>query len=1167
MIKELTHFLKTKGFTPSLVERELQRGDLLQAASYGFDKLTKHQIAEFVRNSCRVGIAKPQEIHRRIINLGPKCYVTTNYDKLLELSFQKWHTDTYYRTVINRQLTETAEIIGARSTNFLFKLHGDVEDAESIILTREHYRTLNPGGELHHALEAVKTLMVSRPFVYIGFGLKDPDFIYLKDLLFNTFKGGTRDHYAIMADINEQEKDYWRRNFGIHLISYETTINDNSEKNHTPLLNLLDELCYQPRVDIKTDLTISPEFILSLARHASKYSRVEKSLTHIPLITHHLDKRESKIKISLSRFSRGSIENLLDKGPEKIILIGLPGSGKSYSLKHSASRIADELCKACIEDSFQPESILIPIFGDLKLYNGSIDALLENTLPPGMSLDLLLSKFKVKIYLDAFNEIPCEYIESNVWENDFSNFIKKASKNSIIIASRTSDGLKKLEIPIFSIDSIKKEFIESYLNKIGIELKGRFKKDIFSILQRPFFYKLLSTSYFKISSETSPRKIYEDLLLLTNSSFQKRFQIEFDLLPILSIVAIEAIDNGVESFKIRRLKECLDSELIKYNSGNLPSEDIVNWLVSQEFLIPLFNERICFFHQSITEFLAAKRLAQMFKSNPEILKEKLTYRRWDQALFLTLSLLNQKKSKKFLENVINIDFELALSAVRFMESDNAEVIERLLFEISQRASSDNELMFSIAHILEDKLPISSCHIQTIKKLINYGNALGGSAVSLILKTIGEEFKDDALELLVKYCDDYNFCSIVGRELQNFITKSDLPKLLEITDQVQERLNAKEIKRYEGFDSALGNIISEFDPEIVYNTFFNSKKAIKEQSVRLAVICDFLQDTKSSVGFKIAFNLLDFGVYEAIFTIHMISSFSKEKESLDWTIVKDTHVLSLLKLVKKRNKEDSFWALDTIKNICTNRKELIHNVVQESKKNNGVLKAALLYCVIENDKSQVFEALTDLCKLSSEQLTKEKYSLLQHMDLNWKEHESLLVDLLKLRNIHLAIGLCDPIVLDYGDNQDLILNIGPINWWLNWFLDFQNTGSKEWMFEDRVSSVISKCISRETRNKFIEEFNNPKTPYRKILSKTILRNIDDLSIDEITENAIAYLIDELKKSTIDPWTGNLLVNISTESFVADRLLPLLNDAKGKFYNNLIKLLEWIGKRHGRRYMIN
>jgi hypothetical protein len=116
LIIELSEFLFDNGIDPQLVIQEANRQNLLQAASYGFDKLTKPQISEFLRKACRLGIAQPSELHKKLINLGPKCYVTTNYDKLIELSFQKWHTGGFYKTVLNRQLIETADIVSTHST-------------------------------------------------------------------------------------------------------------------------------------------------------------------------------------------------------------------------------------------------------------------------------------------------------------------------------------------------------------------------------------------------------------------------------------------------------------------------------------------------------------------------------------------------------------------------------------------------------------------------------------------------------------------------------------------------------------------------------------------------------------------------------------------------------------------------------------------------------------------------------------------------------------------------------------------------------------------------------------------------------------------------------------------------------------------------------------------
>src|SRR5688572_29785715 len=79
MIEELAQFVESAGANAELVRAEARKGDLLQAASYGFDKLTKQQIGEFIRAACRYGVARPHEIHRKVVLLGPRCFITTNY--------------------------------------------------------------------------------------------------------------------------------------------------------------------------------------------------------------------------------------------------------------------------------------------------------------------------------------------------------------------------------------------------------------------------------------------------------------------------------------------------------------------------------------------------------------------------------------------------------------------------------------------------------------------------------------------------------------------------------------------------------------------------------------------------------------------------------------------------------------------------------------------------------------------------------------------------------------------------------------------------------------------------------------------------------------------------------------------------------------------------------
>lgn len=1171
LIIELIDFIKENGLDASLVEHELRRGDLLQAASYGFDKLTKLQFAQFIRATSRIETAQPHDIHCKIVELGPTCYITTNYDRLLELSFQKWKSEIYFRSVVNTQLIETAEIVGARSNRFLFKLHGDAENSDSIILTREQYRKLNPGGELNHALETAKTLMLSRPIVYFGFGLRDPDFLYLRDLLNNTYKGGTRDHYAIMADIGEQEKDYWRRNFGIHLLGYETIAKSGGKRDHTPILDLLDHL-KDAEIEIRPLLVLSPEFILNLNRHSAKYYGFQASKLHLPLIVQEIEKeRRGEQYVG---FYDSSIENLLDNGPGKFILIGLPGAGKSYSIKASVARLAIALSRACIEDSVKINETIIPIYVDLKLYEGDLVKQIEQNIPIGIDLSSLCTNFKVKLYLDAFNELPKEFIESKSWNVDFSTFTEKYNA-SIVISSRTTDGLEDLDFPAFNLDSINRDFIKESLAQNQLELISIFRDEVIDLLQKPFFYKLIFENKFEISSETTPQKIYMSLLSMINSKFNERFGNKMNLIEPLSRVAIITLNNGEEAFKAEILAKDIDLEAQKNTDLSLSAYDVINWLVSQDFLIPLVNGRVCFFHQSITEYLSATRLALLFVENDGILKEKLSFRRWDQTLFLCLSLLKKEDADRFLKTVINIDFELALTAVKYLEGDSSTIVKQLLKEIIKSERTDFDWQNRISSRLRYSMPIMESHTSLLKKIVRKGNLLGGSAVCCLLDLYGNDFKMGALDLIAQYCNDYNFCKIVEDKIKKYIDEDDITLLFALCQKVHNRSIGKNNFEYNAFCFTLGNAMMNLNPTAVFSTFYHKDLLIEERKVHLSVFREYLTIHPNNESLKICIELLLSGIHEVIDTMYSIltrlnHSFidNQEVDDIDYSIFEPNLINSILTIIEQEESHGSPNTLHFLYIILSKREDLKYLVEGKLSTSNIVLKAAYYYAISESENNiAVYKTLEGLLKIPPSELKKQDCHLLSYMSgLDWIGHEKLFIQLLQLRNVELADNLCEWVNLGIFSKDELVFDIGPIVWWLEWFGEFIDSNNKELVFLKRMPYVIAIYISKEKRLEFISEFNNPKSKYRKVLNQIILPCMSDLKLEEFTENSLKYFFEEISTKNTNFWHISILENIATEQFVQERMIPTLRESEGVKFENLKTLIERIGRKHNRRYFI-
>ncbi|MRV70375.1 hypothetical protein GJ700_01395 [Duganella sp. FT92W] len=240
MMDSLSQICKGREKIPDLINNETKAGNLLQAASYGYEELTNDEKVGFMSKTYIEGF-EPHPIHNALVSLGPTCFITTNYDHLIEEAVYRKRGKSP-TICLNNDVPVMGRIIRADSRNFVFKPHGDAGKIDTVVMTRSHYRELMPHGEFHAAVETLRILLMTRPVVYIGFGFRDPDFAYVRDILGNLYQGATSAHYAIMADVPPHVEKFWRKHDGIHIISYETTLNAIGSERHSSLLHLLKDL-------------------------------------------------------------------------------------------------------------------------------------------------------------------------------------------------------------------------------------------------------------------------------------------------------------------------------------------------------------------------------------------------------------------------------------------------------------------------------------------------------------------------------------------------------------------------------------------------------------------------------------------------------------------------------------------------------------------------------------------------------------------------------------------------------------------------------------------------------------------------------------------------------------------------------------------------------------
>ncbi len=1164
MIEKLAHFIEQNGYNADLVRDEAQRGDLLQAASYGFDKLTKQQIGEFIRLVCNFGQSQPHEIHKKIVSLGPKCFITTNYDSLIEDSLRKWKPDNFFRPpVTNRHLTETAEIVHARSSNFIFKPHGDAADIDSIVLTREQYRKLLPGGEQHSALESLKMLLASRPVIYLGFGLRDPDFMYVRDLLANTFKGGTRDHYAVMADICDSECEYWKRNYGIHLINYDTKMGSDGKKDHSNLLALLDKYKESSQLPISEAIfePSKPEVKLALLRYVGGIARYAKLEIEFPIRVHLNDQENKKNTFYFEdEFHSSLVCDFLDEIKDNVVVLGLPGAGKTYSLRSSAARLAGKINDAFLSEDFNFDNLIIPIVVDLKLYRGDIISLVSNVLPKTLPLNEIIKSFNVRIYLDSFNEMPKEYWESGEYESDFLSFISTVGMGNVVIGSRTRDGLKFLDFKTYYLDQIDEKTVDFNLKKLDVEIDGRFNNEMRQLLQRPFYFQYVINKTIQLPSNPRPKDFYQSLFDKLKYDFHNKFGLNIDIEESLSYVAYNSLNIGEEAFLLSDLLRILKISLNDIDNIDISAHEIANWLVSSNILIPYTGGRVAFVHQSITEYLAASELARKYILTPRIIKDKIKFVRWDQALFMTLSLLPSESADMFYNDVVDTDFSLALNAVKYIEFERDQVVTKLLEDVYNKACLVSGLDYKdIYHV--KNIPISNVHESIIRKLINLKGAIGGIAVTQLVELRGEEVKSELIQLLYENGSDFNFCiNGVAKAIKPFITENDIDLFSTMIRDIQD----SQYKKMEGFLLALSDILHGLDIRVIFRVFISENESAGISNAFAGVMTNIIRNNRSEVALEFAGYLLLKGINKAATAIYFIGRFS-ELDNSAWSCFSVEHINYLESNITKNNSCQDAWIQRALMQICKRRSDLANIVKINAKNKNSVEKSILLYSADKNNVEVIFDTLKELSEMTSSQRLLQPIFMFDHLDIDWQGRENIFINLLKLCDSDLIEiffgGSCPPTCKNLGE-----LSLGSIYWWLDWMIERSaENKSRDW-FVEQLGSLLSAHLDKNERENVIAEFNKKNSKYRSVINESRILFGSDITTDDLSEDAISYLLSCLnRKDDITFLERHLLGDIATESFIDDRLIPLIKDATQPFLKNVIKIIEEASFRHGKRFI--
>ncbi|WP_270645517.1 SIR2 family protein [Merdimonas faecis] len=197
--------------------------DLTEIAQYYKNQYGRQGLNDIVFNEF-AKIPKNNENVAWLAKLPIKEYWTTNYDHIIEQEIQK--RGKVVETIISQ---ESFKYHDPRREVVIYKMHGDKDYPDDVVLTKEDYQKYDDNRKLFTRLLSVE--LVRRTFVFIGFSFNDPNLERILSIAKNTLNSKSLPkHYCFMRKV--QIIDYLDNN---NLITNEALERYIQDKNYQEL--------------------------------------------------------------------------------------------------------------------------------------------------------------------------------------------------------------------------------------------------------------------------------------------------------------------------------------------------------------------------------------------------------------------------------------------------------------------------------------------------------------------------------------------------------------------------------------------------------------------------------------------------------------------------------------------------------------------------------------------------------------------------------------------------------------------------------------------------------------------------------------------------------------------------------------------------------------------
>ncbi len=209
--------------------RELLKDGLFsEVADECSSRLGKSLYRDFIQRIFQSVTLKPNATHQLLYQLPFSAILTTNYDTLLEQVFVKNRDNGIPPVYTQKNIAQLARLTSDKKF-FILKMHGHVDDVDTIILTHRDYQDI-----IHHPAyrTALSAYFTMKTLVFIGYGLRDPDLNLILNEQVSVFKGFGRRHFALVPNAGKILPKLFKDKYNITILPYES-------KNHYAELQAL----------------------------------------------------------------------------------------------------------------------------------------------------------------------------------------------------------------------------------------------------------------------------------------------------------------------------------------------------------------------------------------------------------------------------------------------------------------------------------------------------------------------------------------------------------------------------------------------------------------------------------------------------------------------------------------------------------------------------------------------------------------------------------------------------------------------------------------------------------------------------------------------------------------------------------------------------------------